>query len=127
MGDRQSIRFTSNGMDRRGFSVKPGVYTLRYGLYPVNGDHQGVAPQRDFLILVRAADDQDLSVSFPFDKLMELARRASGTPHPLTLSLWKDTAAPSTPITKQGDSDWVLHAKIGDLPVAIIVAGQYAG
>lgn len=121
------IRFSANGLDRRGFTIKAGIYTLRYSLYPVNGDHQGVAPQRDFLVLVRAADDPGSTVNPPFDKLMDLARRASGTPHPLTLSLSKDSPGDTPRIAKQGDNDWVLHAKIGDLPVAVIVAGQYAG
>ena len=26
-------------------------------------------------------------------------------------------------LTKQGDSDWVLQTKLGDIPVAVIVAG----
>ena len=27
-------------------------------------------------------------------------------------------------LKKEGDSDWVLNAKIGDLPVAVIVVGK---
>ncbi len=118
-------RFTAEGSDRRGFQVKPGIYTLRYSLYPVNGDHQGVAPQRDFLILVRLADDPGLEAMPNYDKLMELARKASGAPHPLTLSLRKNAGSASG-LTQAGE-DWVLHTKIGDTPVAIIVIGQYAG
>src|SRR5437016_8653542 len=30
------IRFTGNGSDRRGQTIKAGVYTLRYGVMPVN-------------------------------------------------------------------------------------------
>src|ERR1041385_8061599 len=33
------IRFPAAGADRRGQNIKPGVYTLRYALYPINGDH----------------------------------------------------------------------------------------
>jgi len=119
------VKFAAEGSDRRGFQVKPGVYTLRYSLYPVNGDHQGVAPQRDFLILVRLADDPGLDAAPNYEKLMELARKASGAPHPLTLSFRKDTSGASG-LTQVGE-DWVLHAKIGDTPVAIIVFGQYVG
>src|SRR5258708_6341448 len=46
------LRFPGRGSDRRGQPIKPGVYTLRYSLQPVNGDHQGVAPQRDFLVMI---------------------------------------------------------------------------
>src|SRR5437764_11256943 len=50
-----ALRFPARGADRRGQNIKPGVYTLRYALQPVNGDHQGVAPQRDFLVMIPAA------------------------------------------------------------------------
>lgn len=119
------VKFTAEGSDRRGFQIKPGIYTLRFSLYPVNGDHQGVAPQRDFLILLRLADDPGLDATPSFDKLMELARKASGAPHPLTLSLRKDTGS-AAGLTQAGD-DWVLHTKIGEAALAIIVIGQYAG
>ena len=32
------IRFDGKGSDRRGQNLKPGVYTLRYSMMPVNGD-----------------------------------------------------------------------------------------
>src|SRR3989449_6183513 len=44
------VRFPADVTDYRQQHVKPGVYTLRYALNPVNGNHQGVAPQRDFLL-----------------------------------------------------------------------------
>ncbi|MGH9658465.1 MAG: hypothetical protein ACRD96_07970, partial [Bryobacteraceae bacterium] len=44
------LRFTGKGSDRRGQGIEAGVYTLRYTHQPVNGDHLGVAPQRDFLV-----------------------------------------------------------------------------
>lgn len=119
------VRYTAEGSDRRGFQIKPGLYTMRYSVYPVNGDHQGVAPQRDFLILLNVADDPGLEAAPDFEKLMELARKAAGAPHPLSLSLRKD-AGNSTGLSQAGE-DWVLHTKIGDAPVAIIVIGQFAG
>src|SRR5260370_31667822 len=50
------IRFTGNGSDRRGQTIKAGVYTLLYGIMPGNGDHQGAAPQRGFLLVTPAAE-----------------------------------------------------------------------
>ena len=55
------IRLPERGADRRGQTIKPGVYTLRYGNYPQNGDHQGVEPQRDFLVLSPVAEDKDVT------------------------------------------------------------------
>ena len=54
-----------------------------------------------------------------------MSRKASGTPHPAVLSFWKaDSDAPG--FSKQGESDWVLQAKIGDTPIAIILIGLAA-
>jgi hypothetical protein len=116
------IRFDGNGSDRRGQSIKPGVYTLRYGVMPMNGDHQGAAPQRDFLLMTPAAEDRDGKATPNFDALMAMSRKASLTTHPAVLSFWKaDTDAPG--FSQQGDSDWVLQSKVGDIPIAIIVTG----
>ncbi len=57
LSGRHTLRWPAQ--DRRGQSLKAGTYTMRYSQYPVNGDHQGVAPQRDFAVLVRASDDAD--------------------------------------------------------------------
>jgi len=116
--------FPEKGSDRRGQTVKPGVYTLRLGFFPPNGDHQGVAPQRDFLVLSRIEDDQDPSTTPAFEALMTAARKASGTPHPLVFSVWKSDAGKSG-IAQEGESDWVLQAKIGDVPLAMIVVGKF--
>ena len=35
-----AIRFPVPGSERRGQSLKPGVYTLRFSYYPVDGNHQ---------------------------------------------------------------------------------------
>lgn len=118
------LRVTGAYVDRRGQTIKPGVYTLRYSLYPPDGNHQGVSPQRDFLILGRIADDTDPKSTPAFDPLMDLSRKASGTPHPLCLSLWKGGSGDNK-ITKEGEEDWVLSTKIGDTPVSIIVAGVF--
>ncbi len=76
------IRFPGAAQDRRGQSIKAGVYTLRYSIHPVNGDHQGVAPQRDFALLVPIAQDTDSKATPAFDALVALSTKASGTPHP---------------------------------------------
>ena len=116
------IRFDAAGADRRGQPIKPGLYTMRYSIIPANGDHQGAAPQRDFLLLVPAADDKDLSAAPNFDTLVGMSRKASGTPHPAVFSCWKaDSDTPA--LSKQGESDWVLQAKLGDTPIAIILVG----
>ncbi|MGP0075810.1 MAG: hypothetical protein ACLPWF_28170 [Bryobacteraceae bacterium] len=116
------IRFDGEGSDRRGQSMKPGVYTLRYGIMPLNADHQGAAPQRDFLLLIPASEDRDLNATPNFHRLVALSRKASLTAHPAVLSVRK-AASDSPGFSRQGDTDWVLEAQVGDTPIAIIVAG----
>ena len=120
------LRFPARGADRRGQTIKPGVYTLRLSFFPPNGDHQGVAPQRDFLLLSPAATDKDLKATPAFDALVEMSRKASGTPHPAVLSTWKVEEKDFKPgVAQEGDTDWVLQTKIGDTPIAVIVAGVF--
>lgn len=118
------IHFPAAWYDRRGQTIKPGTYTLRYSMFPQNGDHQGVAPQRDFFILSRVADDTDAKATPAFDPLMTLSRKASGTSHPLVMSIWK-ADDPAQNFTQQGE-DWVLQRKAGDTNLAIIVVGKAA-
>jgi hypothetical protein len=115
------IHFDGNGADRRGQPIKAGTYTLRYAIIPMNGDHQGAAPQRDFLLLAPAADDKDPNSTPNFDALVGMSKQASGTPHPAVLSFWKaDSDSPG--FSQQGD-DWVLQTKLGDTPIAVILIG----
>src|SRR5579864_3626261 len=122
-----AIRFPAQAADRRGQSIKPGVYTLRYSLQPLNGDHLGVSPQRDFLVMVPAADDKDLNSTPNFDALMTMSRKASGTPHPAVLSMWAAGASDPAGFAKQGENDWVLTFKIGSSPVSVILVGKVEG
>jgi hypothetical protein len=118
------LRFPAQGADRRGQVIKPGIYTMRYSDYPVDGSHQGVAPQRDFALLTPLAADPDPNTTPAFEALVKMSGGASGTPHPAVLSL-ETPADPKFPaLTKEGDHDWVLNVKVGELPLAIIVAGK---
>jgi hypothetical protein len=119
------VRFPGKGADRRGQGIKPGLYTMRYALYPINGDHQGVAPQRDFAVLTPIAEDKDPNATPAFEPLMAQSRKASGTPHPAVLSLEPPPAGATAPaLTQEGDKDWSLTVKIGDTPVAMILVGK---
>jgi hypothetical protein len=118
------IKYAAQGQDRRGQNVKPGVYTLRHSLFPINGDHQGVSPQRDFLVLSRASEDTKPEPIADFDALMTLSRKVSGTPHPSVLSYWKEDSAFQPGFAQQGETDWVWQVKVGDVPLAIILIGK---
>jgi hypothetical protein len=117
------VHFPEGAGDRRGQKMAPGLYSMRFQLHPVDGAHQGVALQRDFLVLSPMAAEKDPAAKPNYGQLVVMSRKASGTPHPAVLEIWKDEGATAGTLEKLGDHDWVLHSQIGDTPVAVIVAG----
>jgi hypothetical protein len=122
-----AIRFPAQGQDRRGQPIKPGVYTLRYSLFPPDGNHQGVAAQRDFLLMAPAAADTDVNATPSYKDVVAMSAKAAGTAHPAVLSMWKDEAGTAPGLVQEGESDWVLYTKIGDIPVGIVLVGIFQG
>jgi len=120
------IRFPEGGSDRRGQTFKAGLYTMRYSNYPVDGAHQGVAPQRDFALLTPIANDADPNAMPAFDKLVS-ASRTTGTAHPCVFSLEPPPGTSFPAVVKDGDTDWVLEAKVGDQSIGLIVVGTVGG
>jgi hypothetical protein len=49
-----AARFDQAWSDYRKQALKPGVYTLRLGFQPMDGDHMGTAPYPEFLLVVAA-------------------------------------------------------------------------
>ncbi len=119
------LRFPGRGYDRRGQTIQAGLYTLRYSDYPVDGSHQGVAPQRDFALLTPIAADPDPAALPDYQALVTMSTKASGTSHPAVYSLEQPAAGAAFPsVTAEGDSDQVLYVKIGDLSLGMIVIGK---
>jgi hypothetical protein len=85
-----ALRFPGEGYDYREQAIAKGVYTLRYGLLPINGDHLGVSPNRDYALLLPAAKDT-ATAALPRKKLEAGSAESAGTSHPAILML---TAAP---------------------------------
>jgi hypothetical protein len=122
------LRFPAKGADRRGQVIPAGLYTMRYSLFPVDGAHSGVAPQRDFVLLTPIASDPNPSATPSFEELVQLSIKASGTPHPAVLSIETPPTGASAPsVVKEGDHDWTLTLKIGDVTISTIVVGKAEG
>jgi len=81
-----ALRFPGEGHDYRDQTIAQGVYTLRYGLQPVNGDHLGVSTYRDYALLLPADSDKDLAPLAEED-LEAGSAEAAGTSHPAVLML----------------------------------------
>ncbi len=80
------IRVGATWHDIRGYVVKPGVYTLRFALQPENGDHLGVSPNREFLLMAPA--DVDIAPAVVgYKGAVDLSKKAVNRAHPSALSL----------------------------------------
>ena len=125
------LHFPAQGADFRGQAIKPGFYTLRYGLIPQDGNHMGVNPTRDVLVLCPVAADNDLGTVLKFDDLVKLGRQASGTAHPGVLVGAPVNGDSFPAVVKDDQGHWDLQVKIhgtsGDLPFAFTVVGKWEG
>jgi hypothetical protein len=101
------VRYRVKGGDFREQEIARGVYTLRYGQQPVDGNHVGTSPTRDFLLLVPA--DKDKSVK-PLDEkaLFSASAEAAGSKHPAILCLRKapEDAKDLPAIIHEESHDW---------------------
>jgi hypothetical protein len=80
------VHLLAEAHDYRDQSIAKGVYTMRYGLQPVNGDHLGVSPFRDYSLLLPSAKDKGLAV-LPRKQLETQSAEAAGSSHPAVLFL----------------------------------------
>ncbi len=121
------ISFPAATTDYKGQAIPSGWYTLRYELLPNNGDHLGVAPDPDFLLLIPAAADTDPTAEYKFDPLVELSRQATGTKHPGPLNMAQ--ANGTTPaVSKDDENHWVFSAGLmmssgNTIPFGLVVKG----
>jgi hypothetical protein len=81
-----AVKIDRDYRDIRGKIIKPGVYTLRYGIQPENGDHLGVSPFRDFLLLSPASIDKD-PAPHGHDGTVDLSKETIGGSHPAVWSI----------------------------------------
>jgi hypothetical protein len=92
-----AVKIDKDFRDIRGRVVKAGTFTVRYGIQPANGDHLGVSPYRDFLLLSPAALDKDPAPR-DHDGTIELSKEAIGGSHPAVLSI-DPPAATAAPLS----------------------------
>jgi hypothetical protein len=122
------ISFPQAAADYRGQPIAAGTYILRYGLIPDDGNHLGVAPNRDFLLLVRTTDDADPTTVFKFVELVGLSRKAAGSNHPGVFSLTQPEAGSAPSFAKDNEDHWIFSGawKLdsgNELPFSLIVKG----
>jgi hypothetical protein len=126
------LHFPNAGADFRGQPLKPGFYVLRYALIPQDGNHMGVYPYRDALLLSPVAADTEPDKELKFDDLVKLSRLASGTPHPAFLVMSPVGEGQTFPsVVKDDQGHWNLQLKVrgqtGEIPIAITLVGKWEG
>jgi len=125
------LHFPAAVPDFRGQNIKPGFYTMRYALIPQDGNHMGVNPSRDAILLVPVAADSDPGKTLSFEDAVKLSKQASGTPHPGFLVGAQASGSSFPSVVKDDQGHWNLqvkgHLQSGDLPLAITVVGKWEG
>ena len=126
------VRILAPISDYRQQRVKPGVYTLRYALHPVNGDHMGISPLRDFVLLAPATIDTD-PAGITFEEAVARSKKTIGANHPSAWSLQSADGAPGEPPslfhTEEPDL-WIIHLRVSlegaakPLDMALVVVGH---
>jgi hypothetical protein len=129
-----AVRLGNAMSDIRGGPMKPGVYTLRFALQPQNGDHMGVSPYREFLLVAPAADDQSPDAA-GFNGAVALAKKTLGKSHPAALGLDPPTTdqPPRAVVTNdEGHKGIVFSVPVtlqgkpaGSLTFGVTIIGQY--
>ena len=127
------LHFPRRGKDFRDQTISSGWYTLRFGLQPTDGNHEGTSPTRDFLLMVPTESDTT-NAPTNIEKLVEASAEAAGSAHPAMLCL-----QPAVKTAKNGsvrhdeDRDWWIlqvtsqarvKGKSNELPLSIIVVGH---
>lgn len=116
-----AVRFDQQYIDYRKQKIKPGVYTLRLGFQPMDGDHMGTAPYPEFCLLIPAAveDKPDL---IEVKEMRERSDKAPGGSHPGIMLLFPNDKPDATPkLVDKGMGHGVLMTR-----AAVSADGQKA-
>jgi hypothetical protein len=126
-----AVQFPEVWKDYRKQNIKAGVYTLRIGIQPEDGDHQGTAPFNEFCLLSPAGQDKKPDAIEP-KELHELSTKATTRKHPGVMLLFPNKAPADKPAVETKPKDhWVLSYRVpataggekGYLGFSLVVVG----
>jgi hypothetical protein len=121
------VRLGDSWSDYKESPISAGVFTLRYAVMPADGNHMGVAPYRDFLLLIPVADDTSVEVSWSSEELVGMSLGSTGTPHPAVLALFPIWEEPSKPGLVRNEMDqWTLAVPVDSISptLGLVVEGH---
>lgn len=123
-----ALHFPRKGSDFRGQEIEKGVYTLRYGNQPQDGNHVGTFETRDFLLMLPAAADRDPK-TFSGDDFFATSAEAAQSSHPAIIPLLKPTEGDAPAMRHVEEMEWWTlrlpgaDAKGGKQPLELVVVG----
>lgn len=128
------LHFGRRGSDFRDQQISSGWYTLRFALQPVDGNHIGTSPTRDFLVMVDASEDA-ADKDWGEDDLNQASAGAAGSSHPAMICLQPLGQSGEAPSIRHDEANdwWILRAqgkgigaddKAMELPIEMVVAGH---
>ncbi len=104
------VSFPKGTSDYRGQAIPAGTYTLRYQYLPQDANHMGVSPNPDFLLAIPLAADPDPAAELPFQKLVSLSAKTTGTAHPAVIAM--STAGSPASVSKDDQGMTILTVEV---------------
>jgi hypothetical protein len=121
-----AARVVGQMTDNRHNTFPKGVYTIRHGIQPQDGNHAGSTEFIDFALFLNATTDK--TVDGGFANSMAMIRRSladGGAGHPVVFNLLPPKSSTLPSINRNERDHWVLEAKAGDTVLAMILVGFY--
>jgi len=120
-----AVRFEQGYKDYRQQKVKAGVYTLRLGYQPMDGDHSGKSPELDFLVAISAAKDQTAE-PLDYKKMVETSASSINTGHPAVFMLFPTKPLESPQLQAKANAHTALATR-AEVVVAAKNTGHHLG
>ncbi len=126
------LHLSRKGSEFRKQEVTSGWYTLRFGLQPVDGNHEGTSVTRDFLLMIGIERDE-VTKKWSEKDLFVASSESIGAAHPSMLSLQRADKSAKVTIRHDSEKDWwILHGlgnrfsagKLEAMPLDIVVVGH---
>jgi hypothetical protein len=106
-----AIELPQKWIDFRKQEIPKGVYSLRLGFQPQNGDHDGTAPHTEFCLLSPAFKDEKPD-TMEFKALIEMSATITGSTHPSVMLLFPNSKPDDAPkLVSRGRGIWTANVK----------------
>jgi hypothetical protein len=129
-----AIRYPKKAGDFRNQDIRAGVYTIRFGLQPEDGNHVGTSMTRDFLVLIPAAKDVKPARIGDVMALFKQSAAVTGATHPAILAMLAVPEDGKSPAVRHLEDRelWSLRLagkakagdKLSDLPIEFVIVGH---